>query len=78
MTPDSVTPDSTSTGDEPDRPTPSGRMRLLGARPARRVDAGGPAAGGPRLRRTRSVIAWVLVVLAVILVPVSVVTVWAV
>ena len=66
------------TTDEPDRPAPTGRMRLLGRRPAGGDATNGRAAGGPRLRRTRSVIAWVLVVLAVVLVPVSVVTVWAV
>jgi hypothetical protein len=65
-----------TTDDEPDRPAPSGRLRLLG----RPLGGAGPAerAGGPRLRRTRAVITWVLIVLAVVLVPVSVVTVWAV
>jgi hypothetical protein len=66
-----------TTDDEPDRPAPSGRLRLLGRRPG----GAGPAeraGGGPRLRRTRAVITWVLIVLAVVLVPVSVVTVWAV
>src|SRR3974390_367884 len=32
----------------------------------------------PRLRRTRAVVAWILVVLAALLVPLSVITVWAV
>ncbi len=67
-----------TTDDEHDRPAPSSRLRLLGRRPSGETDAPGRAVGGPRLRRTRAVITWVLVVLAVILVPVSVVTVWAV
>ena len=66
-----------TTDDEPDRPAPSGRLRLLGRRPGG-VGPAERAGGGPRLRRTRAVITWVLIVLAVVLVPVSVVTVWAV
>ena len=66
----------TTADDDHDRPAPSNRMRLLGPRPATGDRAGSPPAR--RLRRTRAVIAWVLVVLAVVLVPISVVTVWAV
>jgi hypothetical protein len=65
-----------TTVDDHDRPAPNNRMRLLGPRPATGDGAGGPPVR--RLRRTRAVIAWVLVVLAVLLVPISVVTVWAV
>lgn len=52
-----------------------------------RIEAGGPAEAGsgqagtprrPRLSRSRRVIAWILVVLAALLVPLSVVTAWAV
>src|SRR5579871_1034783 len=50
-----------------------------------RVAASAPAAGAedapekrPRARRTRGVIAWVLVVLASLLVPISVISAWAI
>lgn len=53
-------------------------MRLLGTSPIEPGPVQPPARRRPKLRRTRAVVAWVLVVLAVILVPVSVITVWAV
>ncbi|HVX22937.1 MAG TPA: hypothetical protein VHB02_16455 [Acidimicrobiales bacterium] len=61
-----------------DRPRPAERMRLLGTRPPDGAPARPEPRQGPKLRRTRSVAAWVLVVLAVVFVPISVVTVWAV
>ena len=57
-----------------------------GGRAARRLDPGGrdrsPARAAPpkkpRARRTRMIVAWVLVVLASLLIPISVISVWAI
>ena len=53
-------------------------MRRLGPRRAKADNAERAATSQRRLSRTRRVVAWVLVVLAALLVPLSVVTVWAV
>lgn len=53
------------------------RLRLLGPRPARPRPEGG-APHRRTLERTRRVVAWFLVVLASLLVPLSVLTVWTV
>jgi hypothetical protein len=50
-----------------------------GPTPAAATGAGGSApAKRPRARRTRTIVAWVLVVLASLLIPISVVSVWAI
>src|SRR6516164_8687004 len=41
-------------------------------------EGGGTPRRGPRARRTRGVIAWVLVVLASLLIPISVLAAWAI
>ena len=48
------------------------------AAPAAAGDGDGPHKKRPRARRTRAVIAWVLVVLASLLIPISVISAWAI